>query len=146
MIRETDIIAVHLICREHPPSGLGDDHLRPQVVELVPQGLHLQLDLHGLQARVQRLRRRGRGRRRRRWCRRGRGPPGGGLVGRRTPTPVSRADLLLLVVAAAAAAVLPVHLDRTCKRTKACLFFFFCQIDERERQNNLVTVSLSENP
>ena len=46
------------------PSRLGDDHLGAQLVELVPQRLHLQLHLRPHQTRVQRLLGRGRGRRR----------------------------------------------------------------------------------
>ena len=45
------------------PPGLGDDHLRAQLVELVPQRLHLQLHLRPHQARVQGLLRRRRRRR-----------------------------------------------------------------------------------
>lgn len=35
---------LHLEGGKHPPSSFGDDHLGAQLVELIPQSLHLQLD------------------------------------------------------------------------------------------------------
>ena len=45
----------HLEGGEHPPARLGHYHLRPQLIELLPQWLHLQLTQHIGQPGVERL-------------------------------------------------------------------------------------------
>ena len=45
----------HLEGGEHSAAGLGHDHLRAELVELLPQRLHLQLAHAGAEAGVQRL-------------------------------------------------------------------------------------------
>ena len=39
----------HLVGGEHPAAGLGHDHLGAELMELLPEGLHLQVHLHQLQ-------------------------------------------------------------------------------------------------